>query len=210
MSSDFITAVLCEWVRPEQLAAVAHVLRAALLRMSAEYCATGFADTVRLPANFVDVTDPPLLSIEGCLAELIAAPPSDAVMRRVRALFLLLFMFDGRVRRLVMVQHEGLAQWHVRPPDRTRAFRFVAVPAEHAPPDVQRDCLAGACHAFIADVMLIGTTPGPRGPAPSSQRYEAVVRAFVDECRRRWLYGYNVPPPLAYLMNGHHDDTTSL
>ena len=121
---EFIYSVLTLWHTPVCLRAVAQLILDNLTRQSRDYCNTDLVDHHTLPAVLGGGTPASVAPtpIPVLLQQLAASEAPDAVC--VRALFLVLFMFDGRIRRMVMMQHP----WHellgTVSPTETRAFFF--------------------------------------------------------------------------------------
>lgn len=103
----------------------------------------------------------------------------------VRALALLLLMFDGRVRRLFLSTHAaGHAALGSCAMDRDRGWRFLH--REHG--------IATACEQFVHEVQSMARLPV--GLADGGIAHVAAhVEGFVAFCARMWLYGANLLPP---------------
>ncbi len=174
--SDFITGILVTWRQPQQLTNAAHILRA-LLRLRLPDCETAFADSAHLSL----FPDSDALSVEACLEE-IARRGGDRL--RLQALFLLLLMFDGRVRKQVMVhaQDGGLSKWQLTPAPCARVLALVYIPPPDAP--MPTGMLQTACYDLLQRLELLG--PGQRA---------AELAAFVQVQRNRWLHGEHLLLP---------------
>lgn len=144
---DMLTAVLCQW-GPGRLGHLMGAMKVALeaLPNVKQECDVMFALTARViipmrtgiqrvaPNRALDHFYKELKTLQTRLDEdrlgsiKLRPSVSEEWQRRLsegaRALFLILFFRDGRVRRLVMGQHSGHAVWRTSPPDEDRLRAF--------------------------------------------------------------------------------------
>lgn len=186
---DFITAVLTEWRDAVRLRALVDVLLAAVTALRGDDGAGDAHFALTCPLVTVQRQPAVALSVPAALEALasdLATPPERRSIARherlvdaARAYFLLLFLQDFRVRRLVLAAHGSLhALWHTRAPERDRACRFldngvaVAVAKDYA-----------STTAFMA-----AETPDDHA------RFGALTRDFVAYLGLWWAC--DMPPPL--------------
>jgi hypothetical protein len=206
MAADMVTQVLSHWSTPGALRAVAYLLHETLTRFDA---ATDMFDCAFvehrplplaiLPEGSVRPTDAPpatCVSVIDLLWLCYANGPSMGAagppyVAAVRALFLLLFMFDGRVQELVLVRnHGGHDVLHTRPPKHERAVDFLQ----------RSGAFAQRCYRLIEELV--------HAPAPA-----AILADFVDWARRVWLWGMDLDepaePPAEPMEKEEEERTTS-
>jgi hypothetical protein len=195
---NLITAVLCEWQRPEALRAVALALHATITRLDAADVEARFVQHQALPSGLglaggphaARVTEEAGDAVWRTVPELLERaadalwPPDSseaeaaaaAASRTVRLLFLLLLHFDGRVRRLVLKRDNPCL----------RAWQLAAAPERKVR---ERFLDAAAAKQLVNDLVLMGSSS-----AAASSNYDAVVAAYVEQQTRRWRYGVNTLP----------------
>ncbi len=192
--NDMISAVLERFSRVEQVSAVAAVLLGALERLGPrDAYETAFADQAELSLVLGGsaVTRGSVHALLGAAADTPPGLPpdeSEAVVASVRALFLLLLRYDGRVRQLVMVGgHCVHTMLRTTPPRRERVMRLLDSATRSGP------SASGGGHSMIArtDEYLRDLEHARLDAA----YIDARTRAYVDDCTRRWLYGLNLPWP---------------
>lgn len=103
-----------------------------------------------------------------------------ALKNAARALFMVSFFHDGRVRRLVMAPHRCHRQvWRTVPPRRERLRTFLDQGAMHA------------CIAFADNMTLT------EGTAPGLAHIDALNRSFVTQIAAWWV---TLSPSSAYAV----------
>lgn len=210
---DLLTAVLFAWQDTPRLCALTQILHACLVQLPGDDAACNTQFVASRPLVSVCESPPrvlhPVAAVETLQRDWEALAslhllPTPLLVDTTRATFLVLFLLDGRVRRLVLAPHKGHQLMHTRPPERTRMLAWLGgcagIDAAKSPPvqvaaQYAEDLflLANDIHLspFIeADDALMAHN------AAMEQRIHTITRDFVQFMAHWWLIGQHGLQPL--------------
>lgn len=132
--TDLITAALFAWhdlPRQQALVAALHACLTQCGRADDGACDTHFVN--ERPLVVVTRTPPlidhPALALEALAADMTSSSAAldqqQQLVTTARAMFLVLFLLDGRVRRFVLAPHRGHALMRTQPPPRQRVLTWL-------------------------------------------------------------------------------------
>jgi hypothetical protein len=172
--TDIITCVLSHWTQPREHAAFARVLLLVLQQLPHTPGVDYNTEFVDVAALFV-VSDSTPERVTALLQYAAERADDSGTVPLVRALFLLLFRFDGRIKKCVMTPGHGIhALLYTTAPPRERAYCFMHCPG--APGEA-------ACARFLAAVEM----PREGRAAPLAE--------LIATCTDVWQHGMEIPWP---------------